>query len=226
MPLFRPRNKIGIHTHLGLDEDGRSLTPDQLVAALDEVSEHARACTFPLHDPERRRVSAIVLATAPSAASVLDAAAKATATQWGELVKAKSIDARATGSSPAPSKPEAEGPLELAGDLGFVSPPGDPGPRVRGSRAAACEPGCPCSRADGKAVMPCGNAPIALVCGRMVTDTNENNRKIMAPETKMIIGGSSIIGCARSATAPLRTVVRTLSAATASAMSMGAMLGP
>jgi hypothetical protein len=115
---------------------------------------------------------------------------------------------------------------ELATGPGPVRPPGDPGPRVRGSRAAAGEPGWPCSRADGKAVMPCGNAPIALVCGRMVTDTNENNRKIMAPETKMIIGGSSIIGCARSATAPLRTVVRTLSAATASAMSMGAMLGP
>ena len=45
---------IDAHTHLGLDEDGRTLTPDQLVAALDEVSVHARACTFPLHDPERR----------------------------------------------------------------------------------------------------------------------------------------------------------------------------
>ncbi len=45
---------IDAHTHLGLDEDGRSLTPDQLIAALDEVSVDARACTFPLHDPERR----------------------------------------------------------------------------------------------------------------------------------------------------------------------------
>ena len=45
---------LDAHTHLGLDEDGRSLTPDKLIAALDEVSDHARACTFPLHDPERR----------------------------------------------------------------------------------------------------------------------------------------------------------------------------
>ena len=34
---------IDAHTHLGLDEDGRSLTPEQLIAALDEVSVQARA---------------------------------------------------------------------------------------------------------------------------------------------------------------------------------------
>lgn len=45
---------IDAHTHLGLDEDGRSLTPDQLIAALDEVGTQARACVFALHDPERR----------------------------------------------------------------------------------------------------------------------------------------------------------------------------
>ena len=45
---------LDAHTHLGLDEDGRSLTPDQLIAALDEVSTRTRACVFPLHDPERR----------------------------------------------------------------------------------------------------------------------------------------------------------------------------
>jgi len=45
---------IDAHTHLGLDEDGRSLTPDALIAALDEVSVQARACVFALHDPERR----------------------------------------------------------------------------------------------------------------------------------------------------------------------------
>jgi uncharacterized protein len=41
------------HTHLGLDEDGRSLALADLLAMLDEA--HARrACVFPLHDPERR----------------------------------------------------------------------------------------------------------------------------------------------------------------------------
>jgi hypothetical protein len=40
------------HTHLGLDEDGRSLTLPQLLSALDDAGAR-RACVFPLHDPER-----------------------------------------------------------------------------------------------------------------------------------------------------------------------------
>jgi predicted TIM-barrel fold metal-dependent hydrolase len=44
---------IDAHTHLGLDEDGRSLTLEQLLAQLD-AAEARRACVFPLHDPERR----------------------------------------------------------------------------------------------------------------------------------------------------------------------------
>jgi hypothetical protein len=43
---------IDAHTHLGLDEDGRSLTLEQLLAQLDQA-EARRACVFPLHDPER-----------------------------------------------------------------------------------------------------------------------------------------------------------------------------
>jgi hypothetical protein len=42
-----------VHTHLGLDEDGRSLTLEQLLGLLDEAGAR-RACVFPLHDPERR----------------------------------------------------------------------------------------------------------------------------------------------------------------------------
>lgn len=45
---------VDAHTHLGLDEDGRSLDPAQLIAFLDQVGPTARAVTFPLHDPERR----------------------------------------------------------------------------------------------------------------------------------------------------------------------------
>jgi peptidyl-prolyl cis-trans isomerase C len=67
------------------------------------------------HDPERRRVSAIVLSTPDD--GVLEAAKKATGVQWGELVRARSVDARAKAAAPA----------DLAGDFGFVSPPGDPG---------------------------------------------------------------------------------------------------
>ena len=44
---------LDAHTHLGVDEDGQSLELDALIAALDEVSPDARACTFPLHDPDR-----------------------------------------------------------------------------------------------------------------------------------------------------------------------------
>jgi predicted TIM-barrel fold metal-dependent hydrolase len=44
---------IDAHTHLGTDEDGQSLKLEQLIASLDQVSPTARACTFPLHDPER-----------------------------------------------------------------------------------------------------------------------------------------------------------------------------
>ncbi len=44
---------IDAHTHLGLDEDGRSLTLEQLLAQLDRA-EARRAVVFPLHDPVRR----------------------------------------------------------------------------------------------------------------------------------------------------------------------------
>jgi uncharacterized protein len=43
---------IDAHTHLGLDEDGRSLTPSQLLSQLDDAGAR-RACVFPLHDPDR-----------------------------------------------------------------------------------------------------------------------------------------------------------------------------
>jgi DNA-directed RNA polymerase subunit F len=67
-------------------------------------------------DPERRRLSAIVLRDEASARDTLAAAKKsAAATSWGELVRAKSIDPQA----------RANVPVDLAGDLGIVSPPGD-----------------------------------------------------------------------------------------------------
>ena len=44
---------IDAHTHLGLDEDGRSLNLAQLLSLLDAAGA-SRACVFPLHDPERQ----------------------------------------------------------------------------------------------------------------------------------------------------------------------------
>lgn len=68
-------------------------------------------------DPERRRVSVVVLREEAAAREALAAAKKAaTSTQWGEIVRAKSIDPQA----------RANVPVDLAGDLGIVSPPGDP----------------------------------------------------------------------------------------------------
>jgi uncharacterized protein len=43
---------IDAHTHLGLDEDGRSLSLEQLLSQLD-AAQARRACVFPLHDPDR-----------------------------------------------------------------------------------------------------------------------------------------------------------------------------
>jgi uncharacterized protein len=44
---------VDAHTHLGRDEDGQTLAPEDLISFLDQVRPTARACTFALHDPER-----------------------------------------------------------------------------------------------------------------------------------------------------------------------------
>jgi uncharacterized protein len=44
---------VDAHTHLGRDEDGQSLDLASLIAFLDQVDAAARACVFPLHDPDR-----------------------------------------------------------------------------------------------------------------------------------------------------------------------------
>jgi predicted TIM-barrel fold metal-dependent hydrolase len=44
---------LDAHTHLGLDEDGRSLDLETLLSQLDAAGAR-RACVFPLHDPERK----------------------------------------------------------------------------------------------------------------------------------------------------------------------------
>jgi uncharacterized protein len=44
---------LDAHTHLGADEDGQHLEPEELLRSLDVVSPDARACAFPFHDPER-----------------------------------------------------------------------------------------------------------------------------------------------------------------------------
>jgi peptidyl-prolyl cis-trans isomerase C len=82
-----------------------------------EVQAYFEANRAEFHDPERRRVSAIILSSQAAAAAVVEAAGKATPEEWGRLVRARSLEAHAGGGD--------DGPLDLAGDLGFVSPPGD-----------------------------------------------------------------------------------------------------
>jgi peptidyl-prolyl cis-trans isomerase C len=67
-------------------------------------------------DPERRRLSLIVLADEATANQVVAQAKGATPAQWGEIARAKSID-------PGVRAPDV--PREFAGDVGFVAAPGD-----------------------------------------------------------------------------------------------------
>jgi parvulin-like peptidyl-prolyl isomerase len=67
-------------------------------------------------DPERRRVAHIVVADEAKAKQVLELAKKASPVEWGKLVKEHSLE-----KLPAAA---VTGPLELAGDLGIVGPPG------------------------------------------------------------------------------------------------------
>jgi hypothetical protein len=79
-------------------------------------------------EPERRRVAAIVMSDRGEAARVLEQAKKAKPAEWGRLVREHSI-----GEKPAPPGAAA---LELAGDLGIVSAPGD----ARGANPRVPEP--------------------------------------------------------------------------------------
>ncbi|HEX4339368.1 MAG TPA: peptidyl-prolyl cis-trans isomerase [Polyangiaceae bacterium] len=63
-------------------------------------------------EPERRRISHIVVRDAVTAEHVLASARGTTAKQWGELVRKSSLE-----------KPAADLPDELVGDLGLVTPP-------------------------------------------------------------------------------------------------------
>jgi peptidyl-prolyl cis-trans isomerase C len=89
-----------------------------------EVRAYYEAHRADYKDPERRRLSVIVLATEAAAREVLALVKKASApAPFGALVRSRSIDPQA----------RANVPVDLAGDVGIVSPPGDPrgdNPRV------------------------------------------------------------------------------------------------
>jgi peptidyl-prolyl cis-trans isomerase C len=108
-----------------LVEDIRKNTP-----AANDIQEAELHAYYDAHkdefaEPERRRVSAIVLDTAAAAKPVLAKALKASPTEWGALVDQFSTQ---RGARSLPNSPP-----ELAGDLGIVGPPNNPrgaNPRV------------------------------------------------------------------------------------------------
>jgi peptidyl-prolyl cis-trans isomerase C len=83
----------------------------------DEVRAYYEAHRDDFREPERRRVSHIVVRDKEAAQRLLPLAKKASSSQWGELVLKHSLDAPKKGGPPEP--------LELAGDLGIVGAPGD-----------------------------------------------------------------------------------------------------
>jgi parvulin-like peptidyl-prolyl isomerase len=97
-------------------KDARKGAPSPADVPEADVRAYYDAHRADYKDPERRRASLIVLKDEATAKDVLEQAKKApTATQWGELVRAKSIDPQA----------KANVPVDLAGDVGMVGPPGD-----------------------------------------------------------------------------------------------------
>lgn len=88
-------------------------------------------------EPERRRVAEIVVKDKDTANKVIGLAKKTNAREWGELFRSHSV-------VPLRKGPEGQ-PLEMAGDLGLVGPPGDSrgdNPRVAAEvRAAVFELG-------------------------------------------------------------------------------------
>jgi peptidyl-prolyl cis-trans isomerase C len=115
-------------------EQAHSGAPTPNAISEGEVQAYYEAHKDQYRDPERRRISVIVLRDDASAKVVLDAARKApTAAKWGELVRAKSLDPAA----------KANVPLDLAGDFGIVAPPsqsgGEPSKAPAEVRSAAFE---------------------------------------------------------------------------------------
>jgi peptidyl-prolyl cis-trans isomerase C len=91
-------------------------TPNAIPAS--EIEAYYNAHREVYRDPERRKVSVIVVPDDANAPAVLDAAKKvATAAKWGELVRAKSLDPAA----------KANTPLDLLGDYGWVTAQGETG---------------------------------------------------------------------------------------------------
>ncbi len=97
-------------------KDARSKVPGPSELSEAEVRKYYDSHRDEFREPERRRVSHIVVKDEATAKRVLEEAKKASAAAWGKLVAEHSLD--------KPPTATASAPLELAGDLGIVSAPG------------------------------------------------------------------------------------------------------
>ncbi len=116
-----------------MQAEARSDVPPPAGYSAAEVQAYYEAHADEFREPERRRVSAIVLDDAAQAAEVLakaldTAKASNSGEAWGELYYAHSVD--------APKERNPNAPADLSGDLGIVGPPGDP----KGASASVPEP--------------------------------------------------------------------------------------
>ena len=115
-----------VETQMRLDQALRDEMLRQLRESLpspESIPEPEVRAYFDAHkqefnEPERRRISEIVVGNQEEARRLLELARKATAAEWGQLVRSHSVG-RKESSQPLP--------LELEGDLGVVSAPGQSG---------------------------------------------------------------------------------------------------
>lgn len=138
--LAQEAKRRGLDKTEETQERERQILRDELVEelrkkapAVNDIQDSELHAYYDAHkdefaEPERRRVSAIVVDTPAAAKTVLAKAVKASPTEWGALVDQYSTQRGAR------SVPNA--PPELAGDLGLVAAPGN----ARGANPRVPEP--------------------------------------------------------------------------------------
>jgi hypothetical protein len=120
--------RLGLHEDPDAKERIRQILRDEVLKKIRidlpapaEIPEAEVRAYYDKHrsefrEPERRRVAQIVMADREKAKKVLERAMKASPAEWGRLVREHS-----SAAGPA----AASAPLELAGDVGITSAPGE-----------------------------------------------------------------------------------------------------
>jgi parvulin-like peptidyl-prolyl isomerase len=121
-PEFQLRLDEALRDEVLVDLRSRIPSPEAIEAR--EVRAYYESHRKEFREPERRRVSAIVVSSEAKALAILDQAKTSSPINWGELVRKHSILQSESSNTP----------LELEGDLGIVSAPGEPqgtGPKLK-----------------------------------------------------------------------------------------------